>query len=95
LIPRPANPDPANGNGVWLPYIVTTNAIVHIRVYDVSGETVRDLNPFSAKAGANEEFWDEKNSYGNNCASGIFIYQIQAVADGAVAQAWEKLSIVR
>jgi flagellar hook assembly protein FlgD len=95
LIPRPANPDPAGPNGIWLPYIVTTNAVVNIRVYDVAGEVVRDLKPYQALTGANEEFWDERNNAGNNCASGVFIYRIQATAGEESQEAWLKLAIVR
>ncbi len=51
-----------------------------IRVYTISGEVVRDLEPFEARAGNNHEFWDGKNSSGAQVASGTFIYRIEAVS---------------
>ena len=56
---------------------------------------MRDLDPFAGKVGANEEFWDIKNNAGAPCASGVFIYRIQAASPLGVAEAWMKCSVVR
>ncbi|HTB33619.1 MAG TPA: hypothetical protein VK842_02040, partial [bacterium] len=54
LTPRPPNPNPSQGLGVWLPYILSKPATVRIKVYTVAGELVRALDPYDAHGGANE-----------------------------------------
>jgi hypothetical protein len=96
LHPLPPNPDPAGASGVYLPYWVQTPATVDIEVFTVSGEVVRNLDPFSAHAGNNEEFWDERNSSGNTVANGVFIIRIQATSlNGDVLSIFEKCSVLR
>jgi hypothetical protein len=95
LSPKPANPNPSNGQGVYLPYVLTCPATVRIKVYTVSGELVRALDPYDAVQGANEEFWDEKNSSGLRVATGVFIYRIEARAGADVKSAFRKLAVLR
>ena len=45
--------------------------MVRIKVYTVAGELLRSLDSFSAKVGANEQFWNERNDSGATAASGI------------------------
>ncbi|HTB23470.1 MAG TPA: FlgD immunoglobulin-like domain containing protein [bacterium] len=88
------NPDPSHGP-VWLPYVLTCDAGVDIRIYDVAGETVRDLAPFPGLTGQNEEYWDGKNSSGNLVASGVYIGHITARAFGQTQDAWVKMAVTR
>jgi len=90
------NPNPANGDGTYITYQVCVPATVKIRVYDVAGEVVRDLDPFEALQGPNEEFWNCQNSAGNKVASGVFIYRVEAVSKrNEASHAFGKLSVVR
>jgi hypothetical protein len=73
-----SSPNPFSSQGTYITYWLQVDALINIRVYDVSGELVRDLNPFAGKAGDNETFWDGKNSSGRPVASGIFIYKVSA-----------------
>jgi flagellar hook assembly protein FlgD len=75
--------------------VLTCDAEVNIRIYDVAGETVRDLAPFAGLSGANEEYWDGRNSSGAQVASGVFIAHITASALGETADAWVKMAILR
>jgi flagellar hook assembly protein FlgD len=59
---------------------VPVDARVDIKVYTVSGELVRELDPFDALEGKNRQFWDGKNSAGNAVASGVFIYRVAAAS---------------
>jgi hypothetical protein len=95
LSPKDPNPNPSNGSGTWIPYVLSRDAEVNIRVYTVAGETVRDLDPFDASQGANEEFWDERNHAGARVASGIFIGRIVARAAGQEREAWIKMAVAR
>lgn len=95
LTPKPPNPNPSDGNGVWLPYVLSRDAKVNIRIYTVAGETVRDLQPFAGQWGNNEEFWDERNDAGARVASGIFIGHIVARANDEQDDAWIKIAVAR
>lgn len=76
----PNSPNPFGESGTWLAYFIAVDAIVDIKVYDVSGELVRALDPFPGKMGNNEEFWDAKNSSGAPVASGTYIYKVKATS---------------
>lgn len=95
LTPKPPNPNPSGDGGTWLPYVLSRDAEVRIRIYDVAGETVRDLEPFPGRMGANEQFWDQRNSAGARVASGVFIVHIVATAGGQFRDAWVKCAVVR
>jgi hypothetical protein len=74
----PSSPNPFGSQGTYIAYWLQVDARINIRVYDISGEVVRDLSPYAGKAGDNETFWDGKNSAGRPVASGVFIYQVSA-----------------
>jgi hypothetical protein len=95
LTPKPPNPDPSSGPGIYLPYVLTCPAQVRIRIFDVAGETVKNLAPFAGQSGANEEFWDETNDSGAQAASGVFIAHIVARAGSAEDDAWVKMALLR
>jgi hypothetical protein len=76
----PASPNPSSDGGIHFTYYVAVDSRVEIRVYDIAGEKLRDLDPYSAFAGINAEFWDGKNSAGRPVASGIFIYRVSATS---------------
>jgi len=95
LTPKSPNPNPGGGNGIWLPYVLSRDADVRIRIFDVSGEKVRDLEPFAGLLGSNEQFWDERNGSGAMVGSGIFIAHIMARANGEYDDAFVKMAVVR
>jgi len=95
LTPKPPNPNPSNGAGVYLPYVLGCPSEVRIRIFDVAGERVRDLAPFAARAGANEEYWDETNDAGAEAASGVFIAHIVAQGGSRQSDAWVKMAVLR
>jgi hypothetical protein len=76
----PASPNPFGGEGVWLTYFLSVDARVEVRVWDVSGEAVRDLDPVWGHAGDNELFWDGRNRAGRPVASGVYIYRLSATS---------------
>lgn len=73
----PPNPNPSN-NGVWLPYVIGTDAEVDVKVWTVSGEPVRAWSEGSKRLGAQEAFWDHRNEAGTKVGSGVFLYAIRA-----------------
>jgi hypothetical protein len=94
-------PNPAGaGPGVNLDYqICIPDATVDIRVYTVSGEVVRDLDPippYTCPAGNCQAFWDLRNTAGVKVASGVFIYRIKATSPrGEERVVFNKLAVVR
>jgi hypothetical protein len=75
--PNPFNPE------TWIPFAVTQDTDVTIRIYNVSGQLVRKLNLGRLNAGyyvdkSKSAYWDGKNSRGESVASGVYFYQIRA-----------------
>ena len=75
--PNPFNPE------TWIPYELSEPNEVRIRIYDVRGRVVRDLQLGHQPAGyytsrSRAAYWDGKNNVGERVASGIYFYQLQA-----------------
>lgn len=88
--PNPSNPE------TWIPYHLTEEAEVIIRIYDIQGELVRILNLGHKPTGAyldseQAAHWDGRNQYGELVASGIYFYAIQAGSSYRV----RKLMLIR
>jgi flagellar hook assembly protein FlgD len=75
--PNPFNPE------TWLPYELASDANVMIWIYNSSGDLVRRLSPGRQEAGSyitrdRAAYWDGRNEAGEQVASGILFYTIQA-----------------
>ncbi|MBC8230203.1 T9SS type A sorting domain-containing protein [bacterium] len=75
--PNPFNPE------TWIPYQLTCNAEVTIRIYNVFGRLVNTLSLGVKETGyytTKDEAacWDGRNSAGEQVASGVYLYTIQA-----------------
>jgi hypothetical protein len=75
--PCPGNPE------VWIPYQLSSDSQVVIRIYAVSGRLVRMLDLGYKPAGfydtrSKAAYWDGSNEAGERVASGIYFYAIQA-----------------
>jgi hypothetical protein len=98
LTPHFPNPDPADANGVWLPYSVSTPAWIDVTVFDVAGEPVRlwNTDPEFQAIGSYERYWDLRNASGAQAASGIYLARIHARSPaGEKAEVWEKFAVLR
>jgi hypothetical protein len=97
LLLHPVNsPNPFGAGGTYIGYFLSVNADVEIRVFTVSGELVRTLPSFAGQAGYNETYYDGRNQAGNNLASGVFVYRIQARSlRGETEAVWGKMSVLR
>jgi hypothetical protein len=95
LTPKYPNPSPAK-DAVWIPYVISADAEVDIRIYDVSGEKLLDLGPVFQLRGANERRWDLVNAAGSQVASGIYLCRILARSrQGEEQTAWVKCAVSR
>ena len=75
--PNPFNPE------TWMPYDLAEDADVHIHIYDLKGEFVRQLPLGFQTAGtyrtrSRAAYWDGRNATGEPVASGISFYSLQA-----------------
>jgi hypothetical protein len=75
--PNPFNPD------TWIPYQLSDDADVLVKIYTSAGRLVRMLNLGHKPAGfyadkGKAAYWDGKNEAGEHVASGVYFYTIKA-----------------
>ena len=75
--PNPFNPE------TWIPYQLAEAAHVRIRIYDVAGHLVRELDlgtkPASSYLSQSQAaYWDGRNDMGEAVSSGVYFYTLEA-----------------
>ena len=75
--PNPFNPE------TWIPYHLSEDADVKLTIYDINGEVVRDIDvghQTAAKYDTRSKaiYWDGRNRFGEQVASGVYFYYLQA-----------------
>ena len=75
--PNPFNPE------TWIPYHLSEDTDVNLTIYDISGEVVRDIDVGHQTAAkydtrAKAIYWDGRNRFGEQVASGIYFYHLDA-----------------
>ena len=75
--PNPFNPE------TWIPYDLAEDAEVEIHIYNLKGETVRQLSLGSQGAGtyrtrSRAAYWDGRNAVGEPVASAVYFYTLHA-----------------
>ena len=75
--PNPFNPE------TWIPYILSRDSAVNIRIYDADGHLVRTLALGHQKQGAylfrnQAAYWDGNNDEGEAVGSGVYFYELRA-----------------
>ena len=75
--PNPFNPE------TWIPYDLAQDADIYIHIYNVKGESIRQLSLGFQTAGtyrtpSRAAYWDGRNAAGESVASGIYFYTLQA-----------------
>jgi hypothetical protein len=75
--PNPFNPE------TWIPFHLSQEADVSVRIYDSVGRLVRNLALGSKQEGiyvdkSKAVYWDGKNDSGEEVASGVYYYSITA-----------------
>ncbi len=75
--PNPFNPE------TWIPYRLASDADVVLTIYDSTGQVVRTLDMGHQTAAVYESrakaiYWDGRNRFGEQVASGIYFYSLSA-----------------
>ena len=75
--PNPFNPE------TWIPYRLAEDAFVTLTIYDSSGQVVRTLDVGHQRAAIYESrskaiYWDGRNEFGEQVASGLYFYHLSA-----------------
>ena len=75
--PNPFNPE------TWIPYRLAEDADVSLTIYDVNGAMVRTIDIGHQSAAVYESrskaiYWDGRNRFGEQVASGIYFYSLSA-----------------
>ena len=75
--PNPFNPE------TWFPYNLADQAKVTVKIYDIGGGLVRELNvglqePDNYQSQEKAAYWDGKDESGTRVASGIYFYTFTA-----------------
>ncbi len=73
--PNPFNPE------TWIPYQLSEDSRVSIKIYDTTGQLVRTLLVGHQAAGfynspERAAYWDGRNALGERVASGVYFYQL-------------------
>ena len=76
----PSYPNPFNPE-VWIPYELAAESRVHIRIYNVDGQMVREIDRGTQKPGRyvdqrDAAHWDGRDSIGRPVSSGVYFYQL-------------------
>ena len=75
--PNPFNPE------TWIPYQLSEDAEVVVRIYDVTGRLVHTLQVGHQLAGfylsrSKAAYWNGRNALGESVANGVYFYTLQA-----------------
>ncbi len=73
----PASPNPFNPT-TSIAYSLDRESDVRIAVYDVAGRRVTTLVSGTVAAGEHRVSWDGRDARGNNVASGVYLYVLEA-----------------
>ncbi len=75
--PNPFNPE------TWIPYRLAEDAVVTLTIYDTGGAVVRSIDVGHKPAAVYESrakaiYWDGRNRFGEQVASGMYFYSLSA-----------------
>jgi hypothetical protein len=75
--PNPFNPE------CWIPYILSEQCHVIIKIYNITGQLIRTLDLGIKEPGIyvdkdSAAYWDGRNDEGEEVASGVYFYRLYA-----------------
>ncbi|MGC8866755.1 MAG: PQQ-binding-like beta-propeller repeat protein [Elusimicrobiales bacterium] len=83
-------PNPAKGDKLTFKFVVNYNSDIKIKIYNVAGEIIKELEMKNAQGGLiNEMVWDIRDM-----ASGVYVYIFEASGSGGKKSVKKKLAII-
>ncbi len=87
-------PNPTDGEAIIV-YHLSVRADVTIKVFTISGETVRVIDGVKGVKGENRTLWDGLNTAGERVSSGVYIYKIEAVNGDEKKFVFGKMAVMK
>ncbi|HPI02680.1 MAG TPA: FlgD immunoglobulin-like domain containing protein, partial [Candidatus Goldiibacteriota bacterium] len=87
-------PNPTDGEAIIV-YQLSVRADVTIKVFTISGETVRVIDGVKGVKGENRTLWDGLNTAGERVSSGVYIYKIEAVNGDEKKFVFGKMAVMK
>jgi len=87
-------PNPTDGEAIIV-YHLSVRADVTIKVFTISGETVRKIEGINGVKGVNKTLWDGLNDAGERVSSGVYIYKIEAVNGDEKKYVFGKMAVMK
>ncbi|MDR2430713.1 MAG: alpha/beta fold hydrolase [Candidatus Margulisbacteria bacterium] len=76
-------PNPFGADGVYFTYQLSGPAeSIRLRVYDVNGRLIRELDGCGNQAGYNKTRWDGRDRHGAFVANDVYFYALEVEAEG-------------
>jgi len=72
IYPNPFNPT------TTLSFSLAEKSDVNIKIFNVKGQLVKEINERALNEGMHNITWNGKDSYNQDCASGIYLFRLQA-----------------
>jgi DNA-binding beta-propeller fold protein YncE len=73
----PAYPNPTKGE-VQISYGLAKESPVSLKIYNVAGQMVREINQGKQKAGYYSISWDGRSNLGHRVGAGVYFYRLEA-----------------
>ncbi|HZW39746.1 MAG TPA: T9SS type A sorting domain-containing protein [Ignavibacteriaceae bacterium] len=83
-------PNPVYDNETFIRYYVGTDANINIKIYDLAGDLIAELNSSANGGMDNETKWDV-----SNVASGVYIAKVEASSGGNVEHTTIKIAVIK
>lgn len=87
--PNPFNP------GTEICYKLPVESSVTLRIYDVTGLQVRNLNYSSQSAGYKSIWWDGKNERGISVSGGVYLYSVEFSSSEGNVSRYSKMILLK
>ncbi len=87
-------PNPTDGEAIIV-YHLSVRADITIKVFTISGETVRVIDGVKGVKGENRTLWDGLNTAGERVSSGVYIYKIEAVNGDEKKFVFGKMAVMK
>jgi len=90
--PNPFNPS------MEISYGVAEHSHVTLEIFNIRGQKIRTVTDEQKAAGYHTATWDGKDAFGNDVASGVYVYRIRVrpvASDAQLFEAFKKMTLVR